>query len=119
MLLKIKSQLQYERDFCNLMCQQGHHAERVASSGKRFLSVCDSVLITKNNTYLVEVKATKEKSFKLRGLHGNVETAIKFNIKPLIAVRFKGNSHNPGKWVIKIISPNLNKVTIQDGSDKL
>jgi len=117
--LTIKSQLQYERDFCNLMCELGHHAERVSSSGKRKLSVCDAVLITLLKTYLVEVKATKEKSFKIKGLHGNVEVANKFNILPLIAVRFKGNCHKPGRWVWKIITPNINKINFEDESDKI
>ena len=117
--LTIKSQLQYERDFCNMMCEQGNHAERVASSGKRKKSVCDSVLITLMKTYLVEVKATQEKTFYVKGLHGLVEVAQKFNISPLIAVRFKGNSHKKGRWVCKIITPNLNKIEFEDESDQL
>lgn len=117
--LTLKSQLQYERDFCNLMCKTGHHSERVASSGKRHFSVCDAVLITQIKTYLVEVKATKEKTFYIRGLHGIVEVAQKYNVLPLIAVRFKGNSHKPGKWVCKIITPNLNKINFDDEPDQL
>ena len=117
--LTVKSQLQYERDFCNLMCESGHHAERVSSSGKRKKSVCDSVLITLMKTYLVEVKATQEKTFYVRGLHGIVEVAQKFNICPLIAVRFKGNCHKPGRWVWKIITSNLNKINFEDESDQL
>lgn len=117
--LTLKSQLQYERDFCNMMCDVGYHAERVSASGKRKKSVCDAVLITIIKTYLVEVKATQEKVFYLRGLHGLVEVAERFNIKSLLAVRFKGNSHKPGKWVLKIITPDLNKINFEDESDKL
>lgn len=82
--LTLKSQLQYERDFCNMMCDVGHHAERVSASGKRKKSVCDAVLITLIKTYLVEVKATQEKVFYVRGLHGLVEVAQKYNITPII-----------------------------------
>jgi Holliday junction resolvase len=117
--LTLKSQLQYERDFCNLMCDLGYHAERVSASGKRKKSVCDAVVITPIKTYLVEVKATKEKVFYLHGLHGITEVAQKYNVLPLLAVRFKGNSHKKGKWVCKIITPNLNKITIENEPDKL
>jgi Holliday junction resolvase len=87
--------------------------------GKRRKAVCDAVVITMIRTYLAEVKATKEKVFYMRGLHGIVETCQKFNITPLLAVRFKGNSHNKGKWVCKIITTNLNKITIENEPDKL
>lgn len=117
--LTLKSQLQYERDFCNMMCELGNHAERVAASGKRYSSVCDAVLITFMKTYLVEVKATKEKIFYVKGLHGIVEVAQKYNISPVLAVRFKGNCHKPGRWVLKIITPEINKINFEDESDKL
>jgi len=117
--LTLKSQLQYERDFCNIMCNIGNHAERVAASGKRKKSVCDAVVITMIRTYLAEVKATKKKTFYVKGLHGLVEVSEKFNIKPILAVRFKGNCHNPGRWVWKIITPHLNKVVFEDESDTI
>lgn len=117
--LGLKSQLQYERDFCNLMCSIGHHSERVSASGKRLLSVCDAVVITMQKTYLAEVRATKEKAYRIAHLHGIVEVCQKYNILPLIAVRFKGNCHKPGKFVWKIITPEIKKVYFEDESDRI
>ena len=119
MSFTLKSQLQYERDFCNLMDSLGHHAERVAASGRRKNSVCDTVLLTSKSTYLVEVRATKEKKYKLANLHGLVEVAKKFNIPSLIAVRFKGNCHLPGRWVHKVITNELSEVGFYDESDPI
>lgn len=119
--MRLKSHLQYERDFCNLMNEQGFHTERVAASGRRKESVCDAVLFTLNKTYLVEVKSTKEKSFSLkRGLHGLLPVCSKHNVLPLLAVYFKSShsSKGKGKWVFKIINDNLEKVSVNDGCDE-
>ena len=119
MSFKLKSQLQYERDFCNLVCGKGYHSERVAASGRRILSVCDAVVITYKMTYLTEVRATKKKVYKIANLHGLVEIALKYNILSLLAVRFKGNCHKPGRWVWKVITPELKKVEFNDESDNI
>ena len=115
----LRSQLQYERDFCDLMDKQGHHAERVASSGRRKNSVCDVIVISTNRTYLVEIRATKSKTYRISNLHGIVEVSSRYNVVPLIAVRFKGNRYTPGRWVWKIIAKDLKKVDFNDRSDQI
>jgi Holliday junction resolvase len=105
-----------------MMKERGFHTERVAASGRRKGAVCDAVLFTLNKTYLVEVKSTREKSFSLRrGLHGLLPVCSKFNVLPLIAVYFKSShsSRGKGRWVLKVINENMEKVSINDGCDEL
>lgn len=120
--MRLKSHLQYERDFCNVMKERGFHTERVAASGRRKGAVCDAVLFSDKRVYLVEVKSTKEKSFSLRnGLHGLLPVCSKYNLTPLIAVYFKSShsSKGKGRWVFKIIDDELEKVNFDDGCDEL
>ena len=65
--MKLKYQLNYERQFANEMCNLGYHCERIAGSGTRQESVCDCVLFKDTKTYLVELKATKESYFRING----------------------------------------------------
>ena len=120
--MRLKSHLQYERNFCNLMQLKSYHAERVAASGRRKGSVCDAVLFTPDNSYLVEIKSTKAKSYSLkRGLHGLVEQCVGLHILPLVAVYFKSShsSQGAGHWVIKIITDKIERVNIDDESDRI
>jgi len=100
----------------------GYHTERVAASGRRRASVCDAVLFTGRKSYLVEVKSTKEKFFSVqKGLHGIIEACEKVNILPLIAIYFKSShsSEGSGRWVLKIITKDLEKVKCDDRSDEI
>ena len=119
--MRLKSHLQYERDFCNLMKERGFHTERVAASGRRKYSVCDVVLFSKTKTFLVEVKSTAEDKFRMRGLHGIIEKASEFNIGSLLAVYFKSShsSQGSGKWVLKLLNSELKEVTKNDRSDEI
>ena len=119
--MRLKSHLQYERDFCNLMKEQGYHTERVAASGRRKHSVCDVILFSKKRTFMVEVKSTSEKKFRIRGLHGIIEKAQEFNVAPLLAVYFKSphSSRGKGRWVLKRLDDNIKEVCKDDGSDKI
>lgn len=120
--MRMKCHLQYERDFCNLMNEKGFHSERVAASGRRKNSVCDAVLFTPNNSYLVEVKSTKTESYSLKkGLHGLVERCEGLHILPLVAVYFKSihSSQGSGRWVWKKITNDLLRVDKNDECDKL
>ena len=119
--MKLKSHLQYERDFCNMMKEQGYHTERVAASGRRKYSVCDAILFSKSEVFLVEVKSTSEEKFKMKGLHRIIEKSNEFNIKPLLAVYFKSphSSKGSGKWVLKRLNTNLKEVTKNDRSDEI
>lgn len=119
--MRLKSHLQYERDFCNMMKEKGYHTERVAASGRRQYSVCDAVLFSKKEVFLVEVKSTREVVYRMTGLHGIIEKATEFNIVPLIAVYFKSphSSKGQGCWVIKRLNANLLEVRKDDKCDEL
>jgi len=120
--MKLKSHLQYERDFCNMMKTAGFHTERVAASGRRKGSVCDAVLFTSGNCFLVEVKSTRHKFFDLSGgLHGIVEACEGRNVLPLIAVYFKSHhsSEGPGRWVLKVINKELRRIDKHDRSEEI
>lgn len=119
--MRLKSHLQYERDFCNLMKERGFHTERVAASGRRKYSVCDVVLFSKTKTFLVEVKSTASDKFRMTGLHGIIEKASEFNICSLLAVYFKSShsSQGSGKWVLKLLNSELKEVTKNDRSDEI
>ncbi|MBU0470389.1 MAG: hypothetical protein KJ984_02845 [Nanoarchaeota archaeon] len=84
----------YEREFADLMCHQGNHCERVAGSGSAKEAVCDCVLFKESRSYLVEVKATKQKVLYVRKhireqLKKMQETARQQQIHALLAVKFK------------------------------
>ncbi|MGV8150865.1 MAG: hypothetical protein ACP5NV_04005 [Candidatus Woesearchaeota archaeon] len=119
--MRLKSHLQYERDFCNLMKSKGFHTERVAASGRRQYSVCDAVLFSKKEVFLVEVKSTREVVYRMTGLHGIIEKALEFNITPLLAVYFKSShsSKGEGVWVFKRLNANLSEVRRNDRSDEV
>jgi len=88
--MRLKTHLQYERNFCNEMQSKGYHTERVASSGRRRGAVCDAVLFSSTKSYLVEIKATSAKKFYLKGqLHGILEVCEKHNCLPLLAIYVK------------------------------
>jgi len=119
--MRLKSHLQYERDFCNLMKEKGYHTERVAASGRRKYSVCDAVLFTKKESFLVEVKSTREEVYRMTGLHGIIEKALEFNITPLLAVYFKSahSSKGQGVWVFKRLNNPLSEVRKNDRCDEV
>ena len=104
-----------------MMKEQGFHTERVAASGRRKYSVCDLIMFSKNEVFMVEVKSTKEEKFRMRGLHGIVETALDYNVIPLLAVYFKSShsSKGSGKWVLKRLNSDLKEVTKNDRSDEI
>lgn len=119
--MKLKSHLQYERDFCNMMKEKGYHTERVAASGRRKYSVCDVILFSKSSVFMVEVKSTASPKFRMTGLHGVVEKALEFNVIPLLAVYFKSShsSQGKGKWVLKLLDKEVKEVTNNDRSDEI
>lgn len=119
--MRLKSHLQYERDFCNMMKERGFHTERVAASGRRQYSVCDAVLFTKKEVFLVEVKSTRENVFRINGLHGIAEKATEFNIIPLLAVYFKSSHSSKGQgcWIIKRLNDSVLEVRKDDRSDEV
>ena len=119
--MKLKSHLQYERDFCNLMDEKDFHTERVAASGRRKHSVCDVILFSKSTVFMVEVKSTGLTKFRVKRLHGVVEKALEFNVMPLLAVYFKSShsSQGKGKWVLKLLDKEVKEVTDNDRSDEI
>ncbi len=101
---------QYERQYSDMMCVQGHHSERVAGSGSAKEAVCDCVLFKDGKSFLVEVKTTKEKTFYVRKhvrlqLETMVRVANEQNIRALIAVKFKHR-----KWKQVDITEQIPKV---------
>lgn len=119
--MRLKTHLQYERDFCNLMKEEGYHTERVAASGRRKHSVCDLILFSKKEVFMVEVKSTKEAKFRVHGLHGVVEKALEFNVVPLLVVYFKSSHSSKGKgcWVMKRLDKEIMEVRKDDRSDEV
>ena len=84
----------YEREYATLMCREGYHCERVAGSGSAKEAVCDCVLFRDGKSFLVEVKATKDKTFYVRThvrkqLEIMKNIARKQGISSLLAVKFK------------------------------
>jgi len=89
----------YEREFRDMMILKGYHCERVAGSGSGHDAVCDCVLFTNGKTYLVEVKAVKDKIFYMRAevkkqLGLMIEVCSKHGLIPLIAIKFKNRGWN-------------------------
>lgn len=100
--MKKKAQLQYERQcrdylFSNVV---NCHIERVAGSGSQENAVCDLIMLTLLNKYLIEVKATKEIKYCFCGEQRKklIETAVRVGAVPILAVRFKRR-----KWVLSNI----------------
>ena len=113
---------QYEREFCEYAESIGFHAERVAGSGLRKKSVCDVVLIRDGQSYLVEVKSTREKTFYVSDkrdtrerLDELINAAKKSGAIPLLAVRFKSKGRRK-TWVVKVLSSKISKVPRNDKS---
>ncbi len=89
---------QYEREFFRMMNAQDFPCFRVAGSGQAIHAVCDCVLF-KPEPCLVEVKATKEKMLYMRSdirkqLEKMMEVCKKFNLKPILAIKFKHRGWN-------------------------
>ncbi|MFH1510848.1 MAG: hypothetical protein ABIF10_04090 [Candidatus Woesearchaeota archaeon] len=121
MALNLKSQLQYERTFCDLMFSKGHHTERVAASGRRKNSICDAVCFTSYAQYICEIKATKQARFVYIDEKGMAETAARLNIKALLAVYFKSSHSSAGKgrWVFRTINEGRMVVRKDDKSEDI
>ena len=121
MTLNPKSQLQYERNFCDLMYSRGCHTERVAASGRRRHSICDVVCFTLNSPYICEIKATRESRFVFVDEKGMKETANKFNMSALLAIYFKSSHSSQGKgnWVFKTINQYKMVVKKDDKSENI
>ena len=120
-MMRLKTHLQYERDFCNMMKEKGFHAERVAASGRRKYSVCDVILFSKTEVFMVEVKSTASDVFRVKGLRGVIEKSAEFNVIPLLAVYFKSthSSQGKGRWVMKRLDKNVKEVCKNDRSDEI
>lgn len=115
-----KQQLQYERDYCNMICDRGIHAERVASSGARRKSVCDAITFSLKSAYLTEIKSTKKKVFKFIDTHGIFSKANSLLIECLLCIYFKSShsSKGKGRWVIKKIYSTEMVVRCDDECDE-
>ena len=91
---------QYEREFVNKMNAEGHFCMRIAGSGSGPEAVCDCILFKEGKTYLVEVKATKEKKYCTRSdikkqlIRMNI-VANKLKIETILAIK-----HKYGEWEI-------------------
>lgn len=84
----------YEREFVNNMNDKGHLCLRIAGSGAGKEAFCDCILIKNGETYLVEVKATKEKKLANRKhlrdqLDKLKESAKSAKVKALLAIKYK------------------------------
>ena len=89
----------YEREFVNLMTDRGIDCHRVAGSGAGKEAVCDCIMLYQKKTYLVEVKATKEKKLYMRGrikeqLQAMLKVCEKNEVIPLLAIKFKHRGWN-------------------------
>ena len=85
---------QYERQFVNMMTSQGIFCMRIAGSGAGKEACCDCIMIKNGITHLVEVKATREKTFYIRqGIKEQLEKMIHIakenNCVPILAIKFK------------------------------
>jgi len=104
-----------------MMKERGFHTERVAASGRRKYSVCDVILFSKSEAFMVEVKSTSLERFDMKGLHGVIEKAVEFNVVPLLAVYFKSShsSKGTGVWVMKRLDESIKEIRKDDRSDKV
>lgn len=106
----------YERGFIKNIQDENHHCEHVAGSGSGENSVCDVLVFTAIKHFMVEVKATKEKKFYVRAkereqLGKLISVAKKFNVIPLLAVKFKQRG-----WKYFDLTKNLEEFTYEKGS---
>ena len=90
---------EYEREFVRLMNNLGLDCHRIAGSGAASEAVCDCILFYDKKTYLVEVKATKEKKLYIRGriqeqLKKMFAVAKKNEVIPILAIKFKRRGWN-------------------------
>lgn len=93
--MAISHNKKYEREFVNMMNSQGTFCMRIAGSGSGREAVCDCVYFKDGITYLVEVKATKEKKLIMRKvireqLERLKKVAEENKCVPVLAVRYKG-----------------------------
>lgn len=54
-----------ERKYVKIMCDSGHFANRIAGSGCGPYSVCDLIMVQREEVYLTEVKSTSAKKLRL------------------------------------------------------
>ena len=118
--MKLKCHLQYERDYCNLMQSKGFHTERVAASGRRKLSVCDTITMRAGHVYLTEIKSTKFEKYIFYPKQELLNVSATHSIPILLAIYFKSSHSSKGKgnWVFKRIFGRT-EVTKDDKSDML
>ena len=100
----------YEREFADMMNEQGYHCERIAGSGSAQEAVCDCVLFRDQLGYLVEVKGTKEIKLYVRThvreqLERMQKKAREQGIHALLAVKFKHRG-----WKQVLITEQIPKV---------
>ena len=118
--MRLKSHLQYERDYCNMMNEQGFHTERVAASGRRKKSVCDAITFKYGWVYLTEIKSTKQIKYVYKPKEELMAVSQKHSIPVLLAVYFKSShsSQGKGRWVLKKVF-GVMEVTKDDESDRI
>ncbi len=97
--MSISHNKSYEREFVHLMAARGLDCHRVAGSGAAATAVCDCILFYEKKSYLVEVKATKEEKFYMRGkvrvqLEKMMAVCEKNGVIPLLAIKFKHRGWN-------------------------
>ena len=88
----------YEREFVRMMTEKNLTCFRIAGSGCAQEAVCDCVLYLPEPC-LVEVKATKEEIFYMRGyvreqLQTMIDVCNKNNLIPILAIKFKNRGWN-------------------------
>jgi len=87
------SGFRYERKLADKLEREGFHCERVASSGKRRLSVCDLVAVKDGKSYFIEVKTRNKRGFYVKQFKNDLqrmkEVAVKVGAVPILAVLIK------------------------------
>jgi Holliday junction resolvase len=118
--MRLKSHLQYERDFCTMMQEKGFHTERVAASGRRRDSVCDVITFRAGLVYLTEIKSTKFEKYIFRPKQELLDVGSSQSVPILLAVYFKSEHSSKGKgvWVLKRVFGRT-EVCKNDKSDRL
>jgi len=94
-----KKQTKFEGIFIDKLIDKFRdvHAERVAGSGMKKTAACDAVVIKNSVPFLVEVKATKQKSYCFsRSKRADLLKKSQIcGAVPILAVRFKRR-----RWVV-------------------
>lgn len=90
---------QYEREFIRMMTRLGIDSHRIAGSGVGEEAVCDCIVFYNKRTYVVEVKATKEKILYMRtAIRRQLERMIALcqrnEVIPILAIKFKYRGWN-------------------------